>query len=206
MPVPSRRHESRPIAVAIGVVLVSTAAFAQNDGAELIEGCTWKDQTLAFNGKVNQALKFRYQDCDGQHAEKVTFSLDRNNRLIMQSGGRSDTVAQFWALKGEKPSSFIPKVAEPSIDPKEKGRCAVKLDDITRHYTYAPTAAYLEELLSPDEVYAACGDYGDTNDAIQYFISLGGVLLGFLWVGQDTPLFDPESFVYENKAKPGVAD
>jgi hypothetical protein len=186
--------------------LIGAVALAQDEGIQLIEGCAWKGQSVAFNGKANQVIRFRYQDCDGENATKVTFSLDKDNRLLMQYESYSQPVAQFWSLKGENPSAFIPKVAEPSIDSKEKGRCEVVLDDMTRHYSYAPNAAYLEELLSPDEVYAACGTYGDTNDGIQYFISLDGVLLGFLWVGQDTPLYDPDSFTYENNEKPGVAE
>jgi hypothetical protein len=189
-----------------GVFLMCASALAQTDEIQLIEGCVWKEQTVAFNGKANQHLKFRYQDCDGKNATKVSFSLDKDNRLIMQYDTYAQPVAQFWALKGEKPSSFIPKVAEPSIEAKEKGRCEAILDYRTGHYSYSPNAAYLEELLATEEVFAVCGTHGDTNDAVQYFVSVGGVLLGFLWVGQDTPLFDPESFAYENKDKPGVAE
>jgi hypothetical protein len=186
--------------------LLSTAALAQNDEIQLIEGCVWKEQTVAFNGKANQRLKFRYQDCDGTNATKIALSLDKDNRLIMQYDTYSQPVAQFWALKGEKPSAFIPKVAEPSIESKEKGRCEPILDYRTGHYSYGPNAAYLEELLATEEVFAVCGTYGDTNDAIQYFIPVGGVLLGFLWVGQDTPLYDPGSFTYDNPGKPGIAE
>jgi hypothetical protein len=193
-------------AAGLALTILAAPALAQSEEIQLIEGCVWKQQTVGFNGKANQRLKFRYQDCDGKNATKITLSLDKDNRLVMQYENYAHPVAQFWTLKGEKPSSVIPKVAEPSIDAKEKGRCEAILDYRTRHYSYGPNAAYLEELLATEEVFAVCGTYGDTNDSIQYFISVGGVLLGFLWVGQDTPLYDPDSFMYENKDKPGVAE
>src|SRR5438105_1985009 len=81
--------------------------------------------------------------------------------------------------------------ASTSITANEKGRCLVHLDYVTGQYSYEPNAAYLEELLSPEEVFSACGQYGATNDSVQYFITIDGAPLAFLWVGQDTPLFDP---------------
>jgi hypothetical protein len=186
-------------AAGLTLLIVSGSSFAQGEGMPLLEGCSWKDHKLALDGVVDQELKFRFQDCTGKHAAKAAFSLDKDNRLMMTIDGHSSPVAQFWLLKGEKPSALIPRLAEPSVDAKERGRCEVILDGSTGRYSYAPNAAYMEELLGRDEPYWACGDYGDTNDSVQYFIVIGNRLLGYLWVGQDTPLYDPDSFVHDTK-------
>jgi hypothetical protein len=192
-------------------LLCTTPAPAQDSGMgdeyPLIEGCKWMDLTVVVNTKPNQKLSFRYQDCDGQNAAKVTFTLDMKNALIQNwSDGATDTAAQFWALNGRKPSEVIAAVAAPSIGAKEKGRCVVHLDYVTGQYSYEPDAPYLEELLAVDEPFSACGEYGATNDAIQYFAVIDNALLAFFWVGQDTPLFDPNSFHYQNSEKPGVVE
>jgi hypothetical protein len=85
----------RPVTAGLALVLMSAPIFAQDDEVQLIEGYVWKDQTVAFNGKPNQTLKFRYQDCDGTNATKVTFSFAKDNRLIMQYADHSFPVAQF---------------------------------------------------------------------------------------------------------------
>ena len=198
--------------LAIGAFLIvsttsATAQDASTNRTSLMEGCNWKDQTVLINGKPHQKLSFRYQDCNGSYAPKVTFALDEHNALIQSSGdGASGTVAQFWTLAGRKPSAAVAEVASPSITANEKGRCLVHLDYVTGQYSYEPNAAYLEELLAIDEPFAACGDYGATNDSIQYFAVIDNTLLAFLWIGQDTPLFDPTSLHYQNSDKPGAVE
>jgi hypothetical protein len=196
----------------IALVLSSTAAaVAQDvqtdDEYPLMEDCKWQDQVALIDGKPDQKLSFRYQDCDGTSAPKATFALEKSNALVQFWGdGASDTVAQFWALDGRKPSEAVAEVASPSVAEPEKGRCIVHLDYVTGQYSYEPTAAYLEELLAKDEPFSACGKYGATNDAIQYFAVIDNVLLAFFWIGQEAPLYDPGSFRYENSAEPGVVE
>jgi hypothetical protein len=191
------------------LTLSATALRAQMSGDEypLMDGCAWKDAAVLVHGKANQKLSFRYQDCDGTYAAKATFTLLSTDAMVQNlADGVSDTVAQFWALNGRKPSQLIAEVASPSVAGKEKGRCIVHLDYMNGQYSYEPDAAYLEELLAVDEPFSACGNYGATNDAIQYFAVIDKALLAFFWVGQDTPLFDPTSFHFENSEKPGVVE
>jgi hypothetical protein len=196
------------IALILSSASVALAEEAQTgDDYPLIEGCTWKDQTVLINDKSNQKLSFRYQDCDGSTAAKASFAIEKTNVLVQSlNSGASDTVARFWALNGRKPSEVIAEVASPSVAENEKGRCVVHLDYVTGQYSYEPNAAYLEELLALDEPFSACGDFGATNDAIQYFAIIDKALLAFFWVGQETPLFDPNSFHYQNSKKPGVVE
>lgn len=178
------------------------------EGVDAIEGCAWKDQTLTIHGKANQQLSFRYQDCDGTNAAKVTYSLSDKDELIQTAavGQHAQPVAHLWGMNGEKPSSLIPKVASPSLPDKEKNRCQVVLDYESRTYQFQPDAAYMEELLSVDEPFAACGTYGTTNDSIQFFTTIDNALLVYFWLGQDSPLFDAESFKYTNTEKAGVVE
>lgn len=178
------------------------------EGVDAIEGCAWKDQVLTIHGKANQQLSFRYQDCDGTNAAKVSYSLNDKDELIQTAavGQQAQPVAHFWGLNGEKPSSLIPKVASPSLPDKEKNRCQVVLDYESRTYQFQPDAAYMEELLSVDEPFAACGTYGTTNDSIQFFTTIDNALLVYFWLGQDSPLFDAESFKYTNTEKAGVVE
>ena len=178
------------------------------EGVDAIEGCAWKDQTVLIHGKPNQQLSFRYQECDGTNAAKVTYSLNDKDELIQTAevGQQAQAVAHFWGLNGEKPSSLVPRVAAPSLPEKEKNRCQVVLDYVSRTYQYQPDAAYMEELLSVDEPFTACGDLGTTNDSIQFFTTIDNALLVYYWLGQDSPLFDAESFKYVNTEKPGVVE
>ena len=193
-------------------VLVSLSAHAETPGTEgddvtLLPGCQWKDQTVLIHGKPNQKLSFRYQECTGKNMPKVVYALNEREELIQSWGGdHGGPVARFWPLNGEKPSILIHQIAAPSIDEKEIGRCLVHLDFASNTYNYEPNAAYMEELLATDEPFTSCGDYGTTNDAIQYFVVIDKVLLAYLWLGQDTPFFDPESFKYVNTEKPGVVE
>ena len=199
----------------IGLALTLLAAaplHAQDEGDEegvdAMEGCAWKDQTVTIHNKVNQQLSFRYQDCDGTSAARVTYALNDKDELIQTAavGQQAYPVAHFWALNGEKPSGLIVKVASPSLSEKEKDRCQVVLDYESRTYEFAPNAAYMEELLALDEPFRACGEFGTTNDSIQFFTTIDNVLLVYFWLGQDTPLFDPESFKYVNTEKAGVVE
>jgi hypothetical protein len=192
--------------------LLSFSAYAETPGTEgddvsLLPGCQWKDQTVFIHGKPNQQLSFRYQECTAKDKPKVVYALNEREELIQSWGGdHGGPVARFWPLNGEKPSTLIHKIAAPSIDRKEIGRCVVHLDFASNTYNYEPNAVYMEELLATDEPFASCGDYGTTNDAIQYFVVIDKVLLAYLWLGQDTPFFDPASFKYVNTGKPGVIE
>jgi hypothetical protein len=57
-------------------------------------------------------------------------------------------------------------------------------------------------LLGPAATVMAQG----TESEDQYFIVIDNALLAFLWVGQDTPLFDPTSFHYLNNEEPGAVE
>ncbi len=193
-------------------LLLSFSAHAESPGTEgddviLLPGCQWKDQTVLIHGKPNQQLSFRYQECTAKDMPKVVYALNEREALIQSWGGdHGGPVARFWPLNGEKPSILIHKIAVPSIDRKEIGRCLVHLDFASDTYNYEPNAAYMEELLATDEPFSSCGDYGTTNDAIQYFVVIDKVLLAYMWLGQDTPFFDPASFKYVNTEKPGVIE
>src|SRR4029078_2304391 len=177
------------------LLLMPLTAAAQtgteDSGAVLLPGCEWKDQTVFSPGKPNQQLSFRYQACPGKELAKVIYALNEREELIQSWGGdHGGPVARFWPLDGEKPSAMIRKIAAPSIDPKEIGRCVVHLDFASNTYNYEPNAEYMEELLATDEPFPSRGDYGTTNDAIQYFVVIDKVLLAYMWLGQDTPFFD----------------
>jgi hypothetical protein len=175
--------------------------------ATLLPGCQWKDQTVFIHGRPNQQLSFRYQDCDTKDLPKVVYALNEREELIQSWGGdHGGPVARFWLLDGERPFKLIRKVSVPSIDPKEIGRCVVHLDFASETYNFEPDAAYMEELLATDEPFTSCGDYGTTNNAIQYFVVIDNMLLAYVWLGQDTPFFDPASFRYVNTEKPGVVE
>ncbi len=191
--------------------LMPLSSFAQtateDSDATLLPGCQWKDQTVLIHGKANQQLSFRYQECSSKELPKVVYALNEREELIQSWGGdHGGPVARFWPLAGEKPSVMIHKIAAPSIDNKEIGRCLVHLDFAAGTYNYEPNVAYMEELLATDEPFSACGNYGTTNDAIQYFVVIDKVLLAYVWLGQDTPFFDPASFRYVNTEKPGVVE
>ncbi len=193
------------------VLFLPAALMAESTGgdsdATLLPGCQWKDQTVLIHGKPNQQLSFRYQDCKGTDLPKVVYALNEREELIQSWGGdHGGPIAQFWPLNDAKPSALIDDIASPSIKEKEKGRCLVHLDFASGTYNYEPNAAYMEELLATDEVFSACGDYGTTNDAIQYFTIIDKALLAYVWLGQDTPFFDPDSFKYVNTEKPGVVE
>lgn len=193
------------------LLLAPLSAAAQtgteDSGAVLLPGCEWKEQTVFIHGKPNQQLSFRYQACTGKDLPKVIYALNEREELIQSWGGdHGGPIARFWALGPEKPSELIHKIAAPTIEDKEIGRCVVHLDFASGTYNYEPNAAYMEELMATDEVFSACGDYGTTNDAIQYFVVIDKVLLAYVWLGQDTPFFDPASFKYVNSEKPGVVE
>ena len=188
-------------------VCVHAETLGTEGDATLLRGCQWKDQTVLIHGKANQQLSFRYQDCDAKDLPKVVYALNEREELVQSWGGdHGGPVARFWPLGGDKPSDLIRKIAIPSVAPKEIGRCVVHLDFASNTYNYEPNAAYMEELLATDEPFSSCGDYGTTNDAIQYFVVIDKVLLAYMWLGQDTPFFDPASFKYVNTEKPGVLE
>jgi len=183
------------MALAVGPMAPTLAgAQAPDSAVELIEGCKWRDQTISVSSTPVTKLTFRWQDCDGENAAKVRFALDAENTLVQSWDGANVPVAQFWPLAGRPAHELIETVASPSVGEAERGHCHVHLDYVSRHYNYEPNAAYMEELLSKDEPFHACGTFGETNDGIQYFAVIGGKILAYFWIGQDIPLFDPDSF------------
>ncbi|MBL8908938.1 MAG: hypothetical protein JNM20_19865 [Rhizobiales bacterium] len=184
------------ISLLFGLLNLPELASAQtpDDEATLYDGCKWTEQAVDLASTPPLELSFRWQACDGKQAPKVTFTLDRNNTLIQAWDGNKIPVAQFWPVSGKKPFSLVDAVASPSIAEDERNRCQVRLDYVTRRYSYEPTAAYMEELLARDEPFHACGTFGATNDGIQYFKVIDGKVLAYFWVGQEAPLYDPASF------------
>jgi len=147
-------------------------------------------------------LSFRYQYCDDTGAAKVGFSLDADGVLTQTWNNDSSPAARFWPLtSGEPLSTAIEHLASHSITPEEKGRCVVHFDLVNGTYAYTPNSRYLEELLDSDESFSACGQYGDSNDGVQYWSVINGKLLAYLWIGQDAPIYDPKSFKYIPRSK-----
>jgi hypothetical protein len=184
------------ILAAFAILCFATPALAQDapGGVSLFEGCKWSDQTIDLNATPPLKFTFRWQDCDGKQAPQVKFTIDDNNTLVQSWDGASVPVAQFWPLSGKPPFSLIETVASPSIAENERNRCQVRLDYVTHHYSYEPVAAYMEELLARNEPFHACGTFGATNDGIQYFAVIDKKVLAYFWVGQEAPLYDPDSF------------
>lgn len=184
------------IAAIFGLLVLPRLAAAQTPESDvtLYEGCKWSEQTIDLSVKPTLKLSFRWQACDGKQAPKVAFALDGSNTLTQSWDGNSVPVAQFWPLSGKKPFALIETVASPSIAEAERNRCQVRLDYVTHRYSYEPTAAYMEELLARNEPFHACGTFGATNDGIQYFAVIDDKVLAYFWVGQEAPLYDPESF------------
>jgi hypothetical protein len=183
------------------------SAHDDSFGSELIQGCQWQEQIIALDGAASpQQISFRWQRCDGTSAARVAFRLVAGNTLVQTWDGHEAPVAQFWPLAGRRPSEKVIEVAGATVAPSEKGRCLVRLDASSGRYSFEPDVALMEDYLAKEEPFGACGEYGFTNDAIQYFDVIDKALLAFFWVGQDTPLFDPGSFRLVDASDNGAAE
>ena len=189
--------------------LLASPVEAEDDTDDPYRSCTKSAQTVALSSRPEQTLSFQIYGCKAAGGATASFQLDSSNTLIMRwddDPATSQPVAQFWPLRGRAPADLIGELAEPSIRPEEKGRCQVQADALAHHFAYTPDPAFLKDLLAAGEPFAACGTYGDSNDSVQYWTVIGNVVLAYLWVGQDTPMFDPESFTYVNTKTPGVVE
>lgn len=185
------------------------AAAAFEDPVELLDGCRWRDQTIAINGKPNQLLSYRYQDCDGNARPwRVEYVLEPDNVLNQSFDDFELEVARFWPLNGAKPSAAIASLANRSVEPEERDRCMVKFNLGNGFYEFRPTADYIKELSErDDEIETSCGEYGASVEVDHYWTVIDGVLLACLSISKETPvLFDPASFRYVNALKPGVVE
>jgi hypothetical protein len=183
-------------------------AQAQEENNLPDPGCRAEKQTVELFGKPEQKLNFMHHICPENVAPPYTFVIRNGDTLMAQWKGPNPgetEVAKFWPLNNERPSVRIKALAESATPAEEKGHCIVQMDYGTARYFWTPDVAYLEDLLKVDEPFSACGTFGDTNDAIQFWKVVGSGVIAYFWLGQDDPFFDPDSFEFINEKDPGKA-
>lgn len=177
-------------------------AAAQTDVPPPDPSCRTETQTVELFGKPGKKLTFDHYVCPAEFAPAMKFAIKGGDTLVMQwtlDGPAESEVARFWPLNGERPSQRIRALAEPATPADEKSRCRVHLDFANTTYSWTPDVAYFEDLLALQEPFSACGTFGDTNNALQYWKVIDKELIGFFWLGQDTPFINPASFRFESK-------
>lgn len=198
----------RQLLLAAPLILLAGLAHAQDENDMPDPGCKAEKQTVELFGKPEQQLTFTRHVCPKEVAPPITFAIKDGDTLVakvaVDQPYESD-VAKFWPLNSERPSQVVRMLSEPGTPAEERGRCIVQMDYVNGRYAWTPEVSYLEDLLKREEPFAACGTYGDSNDAIQYWKVIKGGIIGYFWLGQDYPFFDPDSFEFVNSKEPGKA-
>ncbi len=199
----------RRLLLAAGLLALAAPAQAQDENPLPDPSCKAEQQTVTLFGKAEQKLTFTHHVCPPSFAPAMTFAIKNGDTLFVQwsldNQPAEMPVAKFWPLNGERPSARIKALAEAETSAEDKGRCVVQMNFAEGTYSWTPEVSYLEDLLKLDEPFAACGTYGDSNDAIQFWKVIDTGLIGYFWMGQDVPFFDPESFEFVNEKNPGKA-
>lgn len=183
------------------LILLASSAVAQEPQTRPHPDCVAENQTVGLFGKAGQTLTFIRFHCPAAIAPDMSFDIRNDDTLVARwnAGQPVETeVVKFWPLDGARPSVRIRELAEPETSPEDRARCEVVLDFVTGHYSWTPNATYLEDLLAANEPFSACGTYGDSNDSVQFWKVIDGKLLAYVWAGQETPMFDPESFQFKS--------
>jgi hypothetical protein len=178
--------------------------------SETPDGCQWNFTEMAFPGN-EEALIYRALTCKG-----VATTLE------LHGGAHSATLGYTAsALYGEQAASvepvrlFVSEPADPQkairdlfegIPAAERANCEIApygvqgepADALVIQYTEAERKKH-----PTDEPIAMCGEFGRDEDSASYWRIAGGYAW-FFQMGQDTPDFDPGSFMIFRKDAAGA--
>jgi len=187
---------------ACAVLCAGILYFKREDfGGHLYKSCHWITVHRNITFEENKyRLRFRAQKCTDPYL-KVAYKLD-NQKLLEIPIGHPDKliattpriVVSFWPYNAKNFKNKIAEINADSIRPDEKSQCVVVYNKKNNSYSYQPKSAYMTRMLAKNEPFEACGQYGYNNDKTAYFRIIDKRALVFFDIGQESPLYVPQSF------------
>ena len=180
---------------------------------ETPEGCTWGfTETPLPNG--DEAIVYRVLTCKGvttafefgagAHSAALTYTASAlyGDQVV---GDEPIEPVRIFMVEPADPQKVIRDLVENAPE-AERAKCSVQpanasgwpKDALVMQFSEADRAA-----LPMDEPVSMCGPYGRDEDAVTFWRIFGGYAW-FFSLGQDTPDFDPGSFMLFTKGADGA--
>lgn len=175
-------------------------------GEHLYKGCHWVNihRTLVIEEKPYR-LRFRAQKCTDPYL-KMSYKIHGQNLLQFPVGHPDKVIAEvpniivyFWPYNPKTFKDTIAQVNAPTVNPDEAGKCEVVYNKESKSYSYQPKSAYMKQMLAKGEPFEACGAFGYNNDKTAFFRIIDKKVLAFFDIGQESPLYVPQSFHLERR-------
>jgi len=197
------------------IALISNSPYA-NAGTEMpparapVPGCAWQHLSDAAVG-----LAAWVQQCDFGFRQIVLSLKGSGLAMHYSDGGDEETLVEVRTLAaGETLEAGMRRAWAVGVAPAVARHCQLSAyADSAAHagvkrYRFVPDAAYAKQLAAsadPNDIpEPPCGERGIALDGEQYFETQAGSHRAFLFVqvGQDEPLFDPQTLQLLEPAAP----
>jgi hypothetical protein len=180
---------------------------------ETPEGCTWGftetplpsgDEAIVYRVLACKGVTTAFEFGAGAHSAALTYTASALQGDQAVGDAPIEPVRIFMADPAD-PQKVIRDLVENAPE-AERAKCSVQAanapgwpkDALVMQFTEAERAA-----LSMDEPVSMCGPYGRDEDATAFWRIFGGYAW-FFSLGQDTPDFDPGSFMLFTKGADGT--
>lgn len=178
--------------------------------SETPDGCDWSFTEMAFPGE-EEALIYRALTCKGV-ATRLELHGGAHSAAL---GYAASALFGEQALAVEPVRLFVSDPADPQkvirdlfegIPAAERAKCSIQPLGVQGEPSDALVIQYSEadrSKLPMDEPITMCGEFGRDEDSASFWRVFGGYAW-FFQLGQDTPDFDPGSFMVFKKDAAGA--
>jgi hypothetical protein len=192
-------------ACAGSVMPISGACAVTASSGDLLDPkCVWK--TVEVERTVNEVLLVDTQDCKGT-AYAFTYSFHTPEELhVVQAGNppQDYIAAQVFDIPPGKTAQDVALTTLSQAPEAERSRCIAKPDTAPNTFQLAPDDKFMAELTKDqDGQISACGPFGFTQDSVVWWEAHGTKAI-FHATGQDTPSWNPKSFVFYSRDASGA--
>jgi hypothetical protein len=159
---------------------------------KLMKDCVWKNQVFELDATRHLEIAFRYQSCG---TEKRRYLFDQATGALYQySIAPANRVAEFRDYAPGSLATLIEQINKPTLKEDEQPDCEVMYLHEVRGFAYAPSHAYLQDMMLGPPSFTLCGDHGFNTGKMQFFRVLSDKILVYFRIDKQGDPLDVQSF------------
>ena len=187
------------------VMPVSGVCVVTASSGELLDPkCVWKTEEIRRSD--NEVLVMDMQDCKAAgYGFAYAFPNPAELHVTQDGNPPQDYVAaQVFDIPTGKTAQDVALTKLSEAPEAERARCIAKLDAVGNTFQLSPDDKFMAELTKDqDGLVSACGPFGFTQDSTVWWEAHGTKAI-FHATGQDTPSWNPKSFVFYTRDASGA--
>jgi hypothetical protein len=189
------------------VMPISGACVVAASSGDLLDPkCVWKPEEVKRSD--TEVLVMDVQDCKG-YSFTYAFTNPGELHTIQANATAGDPpydniAARVFDIPAGKTAQDVALAKLSEAPEAERARCIAKPDAAPNTFQLAPDDAFMAELRKDqDGQISACGPFGFTDDSVVWWEAHGTKAI-FHATGQDTPSWNPKSFVFYTRDASGA--